>query len=131
MREILFRAKSLAGEWIEGFYYELSGKSLIKKSNGNTWVVDSETVGQYTGLTDKNGRKIFEGDICEAHYDQKNPEDASITMVQFEDGGFWHFWLYEGEAMRDELVDADWAAWNAVIGNIHDNPELFWQQKED
>lgn len=126
MREILFRGKRTDnGEWVEGFYvclggmfrYILTGKLNI---DGNyigfeKYEVDPETIGQDTGLTDKNGKRIVEGDICEY--------DDTIGVVEFcEDNAMFTF-------TYDENIEADfsclWGKDLAVIGNITDNPELL------
>lgn len=69
-----------------------------------------ETVGQFTGLTDKNGKKIFEGDIIE--WDELEWGDKHRELVE---------WDYNLFAIRKD----DWGEWCEVIGNIHDNPELL------
>lgn len=131
MREILFRGKRKDnGEWIEGSlcttipsdedfytisYFDFEGYYIEEK-------VIPETVGQYTGLTDKNGKKIFEGDIIDT-------PDRLVKVVWFEGNAQFdlHFIRYKDEVaitnfkgihMRD-LKEYE------VIGNIHDNPELL------
>ena len=122
MREILFRGKRADnGEWVYG--------SLITERNmfdGNLMtmhiqdieepyddnLIDDETVGQFTGLTDKNGVKVFEGDIvrifdgeyCSVVIKYSN-EQGSFTV----DDTSLHYWVSDIE----------------VIGNVHDNPELL------
>ena len=144
MREILFRGKRVNnGEWVEGFYsaeeYNLNTHSieyipriqLIGKcvSLG----VIPETVGQYTGLTDKNGVRIFEGDIIKTHYANAQKSDF-IEQVVFHNGKFCAYFsnqlckqwanLYDGteHLPQDKSVYMDSVE---VIGNIHDNPELI------
>ena len=126
MREILFRAKrtSLNG-WIEGFvsspfrdtmclFYELS--------TGKEWYVDDNTVGQYTGLTDKNGKKIFEGDIVAgALWWQEQPKNGLVT---FRDGSFGLLW-YRGKIEQFAPFTSMCNIVYEVIGTIHDNPELL------
>lgn len=122
MREILFRGRGTRGDkkWIEGdLFYGYNGYvGITKKLLGiETWQVDPETVGQYIGLTDKNGKKVFEHDIVKA-YDPLD-EISFIGVVKYFDGSFY-------------ICDTDfcsyyrWADYEVeVIGNIYDNPELM------
>ena len=140
MREILFRAKRTDnGEWIEGYYakqsnhacfaHELKYQHFIFKDvcldfnlgGLQGFEIIPETVGQYTGLTDKNGVKIFEGDILSAHLDEDNPDYETVVQVIWEEYG-WR--TMEENGLSDPLDDED-AEIFAIIGNIHDNPELL------
>ena len=107
MREILFRGKeNPSGEWIEGF--------LVGNCHIGDWVtctpIHSKTVGQFTGLTDKNGTKIFEGDILK--WDDIEWGSEHLELVE------WNYSLF---SIRKD----DWNEWCEVVGNIHDNPELL------
>lgn len=118
MREILFRGKRLVdGEWITG-YFVVTGRYNAIKPNGEVYYgVDPSTIGQFTGLTDKNGKRIFEGDVVKG-VDHLNPYLSVSGYVSFADASFcivdeyfshyrWHDYELE------------------VIGNFHDNPELL------
>lgn len=124
MREILFRGKRADnGEWVYGYYLEDIGSCIKEKPSAvsmQTYLVLPETVGQYTGLTDKNGKKIFEGDILSAHLDEDNPDYETVVQVIWEEYG-WR--TMEENGLSDPLDDED-AEIFAIIGNIHDNPEL-------
>ena len=120
MREILFRGKTEKGKWIEGDLYQSRLKSVFMISyyteHGNrmTEHIIFETVGQFTGLTDKNGKKIFEGDIVdykEEYGEIAYDNEQAMFNVLFDTWctDFDHIYPYELE----------------VIGNIHDNPELL------
>ena len=116
MREILFRGKRKKGDkrWVEGdLLHGYSGFGITNRYYaGSSFEVVLETVGQYTGLTDKNGKKIFEGDIVKISNDE-------IFEVKYEDGGF-----------TAGLFLGDWDYGHVeVIGNIHDNPELMEVEK--
>ena len=149
-REILFRGKRIdTGEWVEGAYFPAKDGALIctniaagtpvdETAMCIAWSVDPDTVGQYTGLTDKNGKKIFEGDIlrepAKIDWEKKN-------FVGFE--VFWHDndscdrhigWQMNRLHFYGSLSGADiypisfrpeWTSRMEVIGNIHDNPELL------
>ena len=137
MREILFRGKRTDnGEWFYGYYtnarYYLDKKEMHiifeqdvevyphSEFAGGEEVIP-ETVGQYTGLTDKNGRKIFEGDILGGFLDEEYPEHETVVVVE------WHenMWVTrQGEYLPD-LLELDDSDCFEVIGNIYDNPELL------
>lgn len=162
MREILFRGKcneigKYNGQWIEGFYAVDDEKPIIGWSTDHGVVgyfCEPESIGQYTGLTDKNGRKIFEGDIvrlfdisvgeivqeCGAFgigcrkqidYDYLASEIAPVTgnnntpMFCYNDNfvSLWELWWnYNEESDEISVIE--------VIGNIHDNPELFGNSEQ-
>lgn len=131
MREILFRGKIIEpceyqGQWLEGFYAVENGKPFIAipKENGlNGFYCDPETVGQYTGLTDKNDTKIFEGNIVRyVGVDIDGSEDTYIGAICFEPEkvGF----AIKRDDYRAFFVNS-WLIDIEVIGNIYDNPELM------
>ena len=119
-REILFRGKRVDnGEWVYGQYaYLLNArtedgepiKHMIVDGTPFGQTVDPSTVGQYTGLTDKNSKKVFEGDILKWDSDEYGSEYNEICS-----------WDYELLDMRKN----DWKEWCEVIDNIHDNPDLM------
>ena len=127
MREIIFRGKREDnGEWVYGSlhiqYGEMSnGTRLIEYRilgmNGQVDYVIPETVGQYTGLTDKNGKKIFEGDITQ--YDK---DGALYEIIFVKEGGKTQFC---SKFIPDGSVGYVNEDRDKVIGNIHDNPELL------
>jgi len=125
MREILFRAKRLGTEkWIHGYLFRCWERAYIAWGMSNDVAdikeVAPETVCQYTGLTDKNGRKNFEGDILSAHLDNQYPED--ITYVQTTWDGF--SWCTRESTEDDVMTEHDCNVFE-VCGNIFDNPELI------
>lgn len=125
MREILFRGKRFDdGEWVYGFYSNTKGENgrFHYIQDENSFVkVDPSTVGQYTGLTDKNGTKIFEGDIlC------TNSTVLSKLIVHWFErcGGFF---LSDNKDIEASSLTPIYSAnlyKYVVIGNIYDNPEL-------
>ena len=128
MREILFRGKKIdGGEWIKGFYAENGhGSSNIQpKGKFLACLVKPETVGQFTGLLDKNGNKIFEGDIVR-RFNSKEQEVMRYTVKWNTDCCMFVLmseYTYLGE------YDSDFTVFYGqdleVVGNIHDNPELL------
>lgn len=125
MREILFRGRRSWGnkKWVEGdLLHGYNGYvGITKKLLGiETWQVEPETVGQYTGVTDKNGTRIFEGDICKAYICRADTvEKEVIGTICFEDGTF------EFKCEHDNVYIYPLLEVLEVIGNIHDNPELL------
>lgn len=135
MRQILFRGKRVdSDEWVYGFLTQMWAKyHIVDEYNENVaYEIVPETVGQYTGLTDKNGKKIFEGDIVSLDY---NGKMLSHGDVQFDYGVFGVEWtgfkknkgmvggvgqLHNLRRLDDGLADRI-----KVIGNIYDNKELL------
>ena len=140
MREILFRGKSPDnGEWVEGYLIQKGGETLIARSpyctgklHETSWLefcfggfieVIPETVGQYTGLTDKNGKKIFEGDIV-----RYNDTIHKVIFCTINGSAFFgitmpdrgEIWNFDGITCANKME---------VIGNIHDTPELFKERE--
>ena len=114
-REILFRGKSLdSGEWVEGNYsIMLSGRVTIQPIGLTVaYEVLPTTVGQFTGLTDKNGNRIFEGDIVK--------HEGKIYEMKYLE-------KYARFAPTNKSTVFMVCAFNhlEVVGNIHDNPELL------
>ncbi len=139
MREILFRgaqrvdgAKSLI--WYEGSLiietddYTDEKEYYIQNENGSFLVIP-ETVGQYTGLTDKNGKKIFEGDIVHLYGDEHSLSRYKgidyNALVIFKDGGFCAIDGTEDDYALRRYNFVSQNLYCEVIGNIHDNPELL------
>lgn len=126
-REILFRGKRIDnGEWVEGYYFiDLENKKpyIMLKERRETiedWMVKSievipETVGQFTGLLDKNGKRIFEGDIFGNNH-------VPCRHVIFKDGSFCFNVVHSQGA---DILSQDRVGRLEIIGNIHDNPEIL------
>ena len=129
-REILFRGKlSHSGVWVEG--------NLIKDRNGNksiipfnvfepdghhliidsdeAWRVDPETVGQFTGMTDKKGKKLFEGDVYSMG------EKNILYVVIFDKSQF----IGKQVGNRSLAGLGYWKSDIEIVGNVYDNPELL------
>ncbi len=118
-REILFRAKRIDnGEWVEGDLHVIDCKHPHIHCNGISYRIDVNTIGQFTGLTDKNGVKIFEGYILK--FDDGENWETGRLVVEFINGAF-NFCCFHPE--QKEFIDEPRII--EVIGNIHDNPELL------
>ena len=144
MREIICKGQRVdTEEWVEGYYCRencehpfsrnmVEKPYIIQKGTGIWFEVIPETVGQYTGLRDKNRKRIFEGDIIRDSH-------GFIWLVVFENNAFavknhlmelyfalWEQWEYDLESKEWDSPSDRFK----VIGNIHDNPELLGGDKE-
>ena len=128
MRETLFRGKRIDDDkWTYGYLFKCWGRCyLLWGMNGDNPIKEEvypETVGQYTGLTDKNGTKIFEGDIIEC-----DVFGATVTvehrkyLVVFENGTYVGQWSI-GEHKFSTYMHETWG--RNVVGNKWDNSELL------
>lgn len=139
MREILFKAKREDnGKWVEGYYqkgYDLLGNEeylIFHADSYNVWEyaeIVPETLCQFTGLCDKNGKKIWENDICDRK--EKYPEvvkmtngewtlDYSYAIGRDYGNGYYNLGFYVNERKCVE-----------VIGNIFDQPELLQEESNE
>lgn len=126
MREILFRGKGNKkyndGDWYYGVPIQCDDGDWQICTNCSKRTVIAKTIGQYTGLTDKNSTKIFEGDIvkCISRFDAKD------MVVIFEAG---EFHLVDCQRYKNYMECCGYRQFGTleteVIGNIHDNPELL------
>lgn len=131
MREILFKAKrDGSGKWVEGCYAECKGKTFIGIGISigidafkgfctpviRWFEVDPETLCQFTGLCDKNGKKIWENDIL--RFTQQ--DETKIGVIKYNAPIFTYFGLMRWSLYKDE-----------VIGNIFDNPELLQEESDE
>lgn len=137
-REILFRGKEIkTGKWIEGDLLRMGGHSFIfpdpAPKGFNQYEVDPETVGQFTGVKDKNGKRIFEGDVIECldsfddpirHRVEFRPEKGYFALFLIKGGDPWA--IKVGNPDVGYICQSDIDRWSKyIVGNIHDNPELL------
>jgi hypothetical protein len=132
MREILFRGKDIKGNWYEGLLAHNIAKDEWYISNkagiSTAYQVRPETIGQFTGLTDKNGTKIFEGDIVEYTTKLSRNTEGIVNVYEIK---------YSKEQARfiaflpNGVFDPVAMRYGKVIGNIYDNPELIGGNEDE
>lgn len=156
MREILFRAKAINrdpnreyrtnyknGDWIYGLIERIYDErfpnipsTMIDQYGVSNIDVDYKTISEYTGLTDKKGKKIFEGDIVKCY--DKNVDESFFAIIMFGNpNGFYNYgWQLKPIGKTDFNVDIlcwvdmeDTGAYIEIIGNIFENPELLEENK--
>lgn len=123
MREILFRGKRVDNDaWVEGLLIIMWGQyHIIQPNDENTaYPIIFKTIGQYTGMTDKNGTKIFEGDIVDFS-DRSDGDSYGVIKYDTNETEFAIVYdsIYTGLGRQYHSRDIE------VIGNIYDNPELL------
>lgn len=118
----MFRGKSISeNKWVYG---NLISEKCISFSMGAS-TVDPETIGMYTGLIDKNGTRVFDGDILGGYLDAEHPDNQTIVVVVWNGFG----WCTQQHPTRGSIppdpMEKEDGNNFSVIGNIYDNPELL------
>lgn len=126
-REILFRGWNKKNKrWLYGYYFAYRGYHFISPDDKvnpldtyEDYVIDADTVGQYTGLKDAKGKRIFEGDIIESN--------GSRYVIQYDEEEAKFVAAHEKLSFLMYGINQQWInKWKKVIiGNIHENPELM------
>ena len=127
MREILFKAKTISGNWVNGLLANKNDKWYISNKAGNPFAYEirPETLCQFTGRCDKNGKKTWENDILMAHLDESYPEDVTYETIEW---GFAGWVTHEANSVDRQYLDEFDMEHFEVVGNIFDNKELLQEE---
>lgn len=136
-REIKFRGKNYENKWKYGDLVQekwKQGKAIMIKKETTAWSVLEDTVGQYTGLDDKNGKEIYEGDIVllDCYYYEEPAFDGEFKVIYDDINGMWLLVDLENKdrGVTFGEIRSYYKAEIEVIGNIYDNPELLGGEDE-
>lgn len=131
-KKVLVNDKWIKGEWVEGYYDggysirlyygRINTYADIERATGKDYVlITPETIGEYSGRTDKNGRKIYEGDIVDCRYvGIRYP-----AQVVFDNGSFGVTYTHNGVKYTNSFTSYVDSAVFEVVGNIYGTPELL------
>lgn len=131
MREVKYRGLDvLTGSWVYGNLLTTpAGTYIIPQTLGVNFVqsyqVDKDTVGQYTGLKDKNNTEVFEGDIIQAHTFDENINKRQIGRVTYHSGRFGYVFIPKEMEKKNLYYPLFSIVTCELIGNIYENPELL------
>ncbi len=142
MREMKFRGKDYSGQWVYGDLLQLNDGDVQIGVHGqyiddgyhfnSSWNkcvnVNEETIGQYTGLRDKYGKEIYEGDIIRSYDSENNP---IIHYIQWHNSNACYVAIIPQYPCTCSTITKDWIEEydKKIIGNIHDNPELIKEER--
>ena len=134
MREILFKAKTISGNWVNGLLANKDDKWYISNKAGGPFAyeVRPETLCQFTGLCDRYGNKIWENDILKTWSDEYAQVKFGFYDTGFASGDYnqgFYVYFSEDSYYRHEL--GFWCKKTYVRGNIFDNPELLQEESDE
>lgn len=123
MRKIIFRGKIVdTGEWVHGIAFPHDRRSCALEG----FEVDPDTVGQFTGLYDKGGARIYEGDILQARLDDRYPDSVTTCVVEWRTYPHIGWFIRQaGRACKPDPLDKFDGKYWKIVGNIHDNPDIL------
>ena len=151
MREHKYKAKRLDGQWVEGYYWQNDCRNHFirvildcDKIVIQDYEIDPDTLCEFTGLTDKNGKRIWENDIVKTQHFTNRPYSKYAKEKQFNGYIYWkESKFHENPKYKEQIYAGEWdvkinqdigafvcGSWGRlwdceVIGNIFDNPELL------